>query len=79
MRISYANHADVLYIVFEETPNKCVYVEMESGIVCRIDEKTDRVVGITVPDFSRRAERGEEIAVPGLNIGIPAEGLLHAL
>ena len=79
MRISYANHADVLYIVFEETPNRCVYVEMDSGIICRIDEKTDRVVGITVPDFRRRVELHEEIYLPELNIGIPAEGLLHAL
>lgn len=64
MKLSYAAHADVLYIVFEETPNKCVYVETESGVVCRTDEVTARVVGITIPHFKRRVAAGEPITIP---------------
>lgn len=78
MKVSYAPHADVLYIVFEETANACAYVELESGIICRVDDVTDRVVGITVPFLRRRADRHEEIKIPELNLGLSAEGLLHA-
>jgi uncharacterized protein YuzE len=79
MKISYATHADVLYIVFEETTNKCVYSEVESGVICRIDETTDRVVGITIPYFRRRAEKNETFSIPELAEGISAERLLEML
>lgn len=79
MKLSYATHADVLYIVFEETANKCAYVETESGAVCRIDETTDRVVGITIPYFKRRAAAGETITIPELPEGLSARSLLQSL
>ena len=77
MKVSYAPHADVLYIVFTDVPHRCVYVELDSGIVCRIDETTDKVVGVTIPDFRRRVERGEEIKIPELDDGISAERFLQ--
>ncbi|MDR3750534.1 MAG: DUF2283 domain-containing protein [Terracidiphilus sp.] len=78
MKISYAKHADVLYLVLEDTANKCAYIELESGVVCRIDETTDRVVGITIPDFRRRIGSNEPIVIPELPMGISAEKLLLA-
>jgi uncharacterized protein YuzE len=79
MRISYAQHADALYLVFEDTENKCSYIELDSGIICRVDEVSDRVVGITIPDFLRRTERKELLLIPELTTGIPAEQFLQAL
>ena len=77
MKISYASGADVLYIVLKDFPLKCAYIETDSGIVCRIDEEHDRVVGITVPDFLRRVNRGEKIDIPELDDGIPASRFLQ--
>jgi uncharacterized protein YuzE len=78
MKISYATHADVLYLVFEDTENKCAYIELESGVVCRIDETNDRVVGVTIPDFQRRIERNGSILIPELSKGLSAEKFLQA-
>jgi uncharacterized protein YuzE len=78
MRIKYATHADVLYLVFEDTTNKCAYIELESGVVCRVDEVTDRVVGITVPDFSRRTGNNQTLSIQELSRGLSAEGFLQA-
>jgi uncharacterized protein YuzE len=77
MRISYAQHADVLYIVFADTPNLCAYVELDSGVICRIDETTDKVVGVTIPDFKRRVANNENILIPELESGLSAEKLLQ--
>ena len=77
MRISYAKRADVLYIVLHETEHSCVYIELESGVICRIDETTDQVVGITIPDLTRRAEHDETIEIPELDEGMSAARLLQ--
>jgi uncharacterized protein YuzE len=77
MKINYALHADVLYVVFTDTPNRCAYVELDSGVICRVDEITDKVVGITVPDFKRRVEKRESILIPELNDGLSARDLLQ--
>ena len=77
MRINYALHADVLYVVFADTQNRCAYVELDSGVICRVDEITDKVVGITVPDFKRRVENKESIQIPELDGGVSAEKLLQ--
>jgi uncharacterized protein YuzE len=79
MKISYAPHADVLYIVFEDTSNQCAYVELESGVICRIDEVTDKVVGITVPYFRRRGEEKEPINITELTEGLSAKKFLQTL
>jgi uncharacterized protein YuzE len=77
MKIDYALHADVLYVVFADTRNRCAYVELDSGVICRVDEITDKVVGITVPDFKRRIENRESILIPELEEGLSAEKLLQ--
>lgn len=77
MRINYALHADVLYVVFTDTPNRCAYIELDSGVICRVDETTDKVVGITVPDFKRRVENNESIQIPEFEDGLSAERLLQ--
>jgi uncharacterized protein YuzE len=77
MKVNYAQHADVLYVVFADTPNLCAYVELDSGVICRVDEITDKVVGITIPDFKRRVANNESIIIPELDDGLPAEKLLQ--
>ena len=77
MRINYALHADVLYVVFTYTTNPCAYIELDSGVICRVDETTDKVVGITVPDFKRRVENNESIQIPEFEDGLSAERLLQ--
>jgi uncharacterized protein YuzE len=77
MKLTYSKHADVLYLKLEDTQNKCAYIELDSGVICRIDETTDRVVGLTIPDFSRRTDSGDSIVVPELIEGISAGDLLQ--
>ena len=75
MRLNYAQRADVLYIVLTETASPCVYLEVEPGIVCRVDEEREMVVGITVANFNERAKAGLDI--PMLVSGISAGNLLR--
>ena len=77
MKISYAAHADVLYIVFTDDAGPCAYVELDSGVICRINESTDKVVGITIPHFRRRSENGDVFVIPELTEGIAADKLLE--
>lgn len=76
MRVSYAQHADVLYIVFRDAVTPCVYVELESGVICRIEESTDQIVGITIPYFQRRTANKEAVLIPELDAGLSADKLL---
>jgi uncharacterized protein YuzE len=76
MRTHYAKRADVLYIVLEDTKNPCAYMELESGTICRVDETTKRVVGITIPDFSRIASAGEGVSIPGLQGSLAVDRLI---
>jgi hypothetical protein len=46
-------------------------------VICRVDETTDKVVGITVPDFKRRVENNESIQIPEFEDGLSAERLLQ--
>lgn len=77
MRVKYAQHADVLYIVFSDPSDKCVYVELDSGIICRINEFNEQVAGITIPDFLRRVQRNETIEIPELAGSLSAARLLE--
>jgi uncharacterized protein YuzE len=64
MTLSYDKHADVLYVTFECAPDQpYIYVENANGDVLRIDKETNRVVGVTIPFFLKRAARGR-IEVP---------------
>jgi uncharacterized protein YuzE len=77
MKVTYATHADVLYIVLQDVPSNCAYVELESGAICRVDESTDKVVGITIPDFKRRMDKEGSIIIPELVDGISAASLMQ--
>jgi len=64
MLFDYDKEADVLYVVFERTAGRCVYVETKNEVVLRIDTKSDRILGMTVPSFSKRGE----FTVPGVDV-----------
>jgi len=52
--IHYDSEADVLYISFGE-PGPAECLDIGDGTVLRIDPETEEVVGLTIPDFSKRA------------------------
>ena len=68
MTLSYDKAADVLYVTFEKAPaGSYVYTENEQGDILRLDRGSGRVVGVTVPFFSKRARAGK-ILVPEVGI-----------
>jgi uncharacterized protein YuzE len=75
--VSYSKRADVLYITLEETDEQCLYLEVGSGIVCRVSEPMERVVGVTIRDFMRHVQNGDDLTIPGLEHGLPVERLLE--
>jgi len=75
--VSYSKRADVLYITLEETDEVCVYLEVGYGMVCRISESTNRVVGVTIRDFLRHVQSGDDLTIPGLQYGLPLDKLLE--
>jgi len=81
MILDYDDEADVMYIVFEETEAPCSYAENQNGDLLRIDKKSMRVVGCTVPFFSARVKEKGHVDIPGIG-GVPldveATGLLYA-
>jgi uncharacterized protein YuzE len=54
MKLSFDAKADVLYCSFGE-PKEAIAVELENGIVVRLDPDTEEVVGVTVIDFLKRS------------------------
>ena len=62
--VGYSVRADVLYITFEETTSPCVYIETGNGIVCRINEADDKVVGVTIRDFLRHVKNNDDLSIP---------------
>ena len=77
MTISYSKRADVLYITLESSEASCAYIEVGMGMVLRVDEGVGRVVGVTIRDFLRHVQDGDDLSVPLLNQGIPIESLLQ--
>ncbi len=64
MTLSYDKDADVLYVTFERLPRQSyVYVENENGDILLVDRKSKRVVGCTIPFFSKRAMK-RKVTVP---------------
>jgi len=53
-RIHYARK-DVLYISFRK-PKPAEGIDIGDGTILRIDPKTEEVVGLTILNFSKRAE-----------------------
>ena len=54
-RIHYDREADVLYISFRE-PKPAEGIDIGDGTILRIDPKTVEVIGLTILNFSKRAE-----------------------
>jgi len=62
MIMSYDKNADVMYVTFEALPpNAYLFVENGAGDILKIDRKTHRVVGCTIPFFMKRAKLGKLI------------------
>jgi len=76
MKISYSKRSDVLYIVLATTANPCTYVEIPGGIITRIDDVTERVVGITIYSFMDKVESGERLSIPELGEDLSGISLL---
>ncbi len=51
--LSFDPKADVLYCSFGE-PREALSIELENGLVVRMDPRTDEVVGVTMLDFMKR-------------------------
>ncbi len=78
MKASYDKDADVLYITFEQLPAKqYIYVENENGDILRLNKKSKRVVGCTIPFFSKRATQ-KKLSIPEIG-HVPFNELAKAL
>ena len=53
LKINYDTKADVLYCSFGD-PQEAISIEMDDGIILRLNPENDNVVGFTVVDFSKR-------------------------
>ena len=60
MRIHYDEEADFLEIRIGE-PTKGFFRELGNDIFERVDEETNRVIGVAVFNFKKRAEHGKDI------------------
>lgn len=76
MKISYSEHADVLYIVLSSPENPCTYAELPNNSIIRIDDVTHQVVGVTIYDFMYKVKRGERISIPEIREDLSGEYLL---
>lgn len=52
--IDYDPTSDVMYCSFVKTPVEAISVETSEGVFIRIDPETNKPVGLTIVDFSRR-------------------------
>jgi len=78
MTLSYDKHADVLYITFEAMPmDAYIFVENEAGDILKLDRKSRRVVGCTVPGFLARAKQGK-VSIPEVG-SVPFNDIAEAL
>ncbi len=63
LRISYDRMADVLYLAIGE-PKPGVDEEVTAGVYIRVDEETNRPLGLMVVDFERRFSKPIEQTLP---------------
>jgi uncharacterized protein YuzE len=63
MKLSFDAKADVLYCSFGD-PTEAIAVELENGVVVRLNPETDEVVGVTVIDFLKRSLASGTILLP---------------
>lgn len=63
LRISYDKQADVLYLAFG-TPKEGIDKEINPGVFVRVDEETNRAVGMMLVDFERRFSEPLSESIP---------------
>jgi uncharacterized protein YuzE len=64
MKLRFDAKSDVLYFSFGE-PTEAISVELDNGLIVRMDPETDEVVGVTVVDFLKRfAGKDDTLSVP---------------
>lgn len=65
LNINYDPTADVLYCSFG-SPVDAISMETTEGVFLRVDPNTNKTVGVTVVDFSRRFTQHptEQVSVP---------------
>jgi uncharacterized protein YuzE len=64
MTLSYDKAADVLYVTFEHVQaGSYVYTENQNGDILKLDRESGRVIGVTLPFFSKRSKSGK-VVVP---------------
>jgi uncharacterized protein YuzE len=77
MTFEYDDDADVLYLTFEDFEGKESYVENETGDVLRLEPGSGKILGVTIPFFLRRSERGV-IDIPEIGV-VPFNTLARKL
>ncbi len=76
MKVSYNKRADVLYVIISTPPHACRYVEIPGGVIARVDEATQQVVGVTIYNFMQRSGEGERFSIPEIGDDLSGEALL---
>jgi len=67
LSFKYDKESDVLYVRMGKK-TKAISVEVDDGILLRVDPKTDEVVGLTILYLSKRTKGSEEeVKVNGLD------------
>ena len=61
--ISYDERADVLYLSVGK-PKKAISREIQDGVLIRVDPKTEKVVGLTIIDFTARFKTARPRSIP---------------
>ncbi len=69
VKFSYDREADVMYVSVGR-PQKARTVEIGRDFILRLDPKTDRVIGLTIVDFSKHFRT--------ISKNIPSKGTLDA-
>jgi len=64
--IDYDTKNDVMYCSFIAGSAEAISVETEDGVFIRMDPATNKPVGVTIVDFSRRfvLHPGQKVSVP---------------
>ncbi|HZQ10940.1 MAG TPA: DUF2283 domain-containing protein [Anaerolineae bacterium] len=64
LRLAYDKGADVLYLAFG-APKEGIDEQVSPGVFVRVDERTRRVVGMTIIDFEKHFSRplGESLPI----------------
>jgi len=62
LNLHYDRSADVLYLSLGP-PREAITIEVEEGILTRIDPETRQVIGFTIIDFALRFQRDEKLQI----------------